>query len=171
MTDTNVLLISVCIALVVVLLLNMASGNKKQRRRRYVSQMAQYPMYNQPQYPMDYRPRYVEIDAPPSDEYLPERQRGALIANSMTNDYASYMQKTALEPEIFSSHSRYSRDINALNLGPSNIAERSDRGDIIPWVGLRPTNYRARQVDSEARQTPSQEVNTMPTVRTYTLEV
>ena len=165
MPDSNVLIISVCIALVVVLLMNMLS-NPKQKRRRHRT-VLNYPPQDYNMFDMSSYDDSEELD----DQYLPDRQRGALIAQSMPSDYYSYMQKNALEPEIFSSHSRYAKDLNALNLGPSNIAERSDRGDIIPWVGLRPTNYRSVYADSEARQTHSQDPYNMPSVRSYTLEV
>jgi hypothetical protein len=56
------------------------------------------------------------------------------------SDYNSVAQFVGLEPEVFESHANYTTDMNRLVLGPSNMSERSDPNDPIPWLA-RPPSY------------------------------
>ncbi len=54
------------------------------------------------------------------------------------DDYSSMAQYMSLEPEVFTSHEVYSKEMNRSTTGPSTMSERSDPNDVVPWVLRRP---------------------------------
>jgi hypothetical protein len=93
-----------------------------------------------------------------------ERDRSNKVFHSMMNGYEDYnqvMMDLALDNSIYESHQAYVKDAVKLNLGPSNLSERSDDNDLIPWSYRRP-DYHSVAPGSDARTTSSQYLDQMP---------
>lgn len=83
------------------------------------------------------------------------------------DDYGQVTQMASLEPDVFSSHEEYTKDINRSTSGASNMAVRSDPNDVVSWVGLRRPNYSSTYPASDARITSSESVDQMPSQTRY----
>jgi hypothetical protein len=86
-------------------------------------------------------------------------------------DYAQVAQYMALEPEVYESHQRFAEEANLLNLGPSNMSERSDPNDVVPWVGLRRPDYQSVYANCTARVEHSEIPDQMNAQRAYTIGI
>lgn len=145
--DNVALALSVSIAVVLVLLYSCwGKSSKKGRRGQSCSRSHSAPR-----------------DLPSSIQQTSDTGTGLLNANARDrydtlrnnlsgySDYGQVAQYMSLEPEVFESHDQYSNDMNRLSLGPSNMAERSDPNDVVPWVGLRRPDYQSTSASAGAR--------------------
>lgn len=86
-------------------------------------------------------------------------------------DYSQVAQYMALEPEVYESHQNYAQNANLVSLGPSNMAERSDPNDVVPWVGLRRPDYQSVYANCTARVEHSEIPDQMGSQRGYVIGV
>lgn len=79
--------------------------------------------------------------------------------------YTELAARQSLEPEIFEGHSKYTEDM--IYQGASLGSVRSDRNDVVPWVGFRRPDYRP-QPDTTSRAVPSEFPHQLPDKNTFT---
>ena len=84
-------------------------------------------------------------------------------------DYNAVMQYQALEPEVFESHSKYTKDMNRFNLGPSAMSETSHDNYAVPFVGLRRPDTQSVYADENARVVHSEYVDQLPKNRPFVI--
>ena len=75
---------------------------------------------------------------------------------SAYDDYGAVAQYMAIEPEVYESHARYSRDMGRSTSGASMLPVRDDPNDVVPWVGLRKPKYQDAYSQPGARQEHSE---------------
>jgi hypothetical protein len=86
------------------------------------------------------------------------------------DSYDEVVKYMGVEREVINSHNEYSNDINREAMGPSLTAERDDPNDVVPWVGLRRTNYRdVYSADNDRGQISSEGPDQMAQHRSYGL--
>jgi hypothetical protein len=96
-------------------------------------------------------------------------QYGDLADLSSYEDYNAVAQYMSVEPEVFESHSRYSRDMGRSTSGASTMSVRDDPNDVVPWVGLRRVDYRSVYAGNNVRQEHSEIPDQMPQRGSYCL--
>jgi hypothetical protein len=84
------------------------------------------------------------------------------------DDYNSLVQYMSLESDVFTSHDSYTREMDRTTTGPSNMAERSDPNDTVPWIGLRRINYNV-PMSSNIRTEPTETSDQMYEQTNYSL--
>lgn len=72
------------------------------------------------------------------------------------DDYNAVAQYMSVEPEVYESHSRYSKDMGSSTSGASMLPVRDDPNDVVPWVGLRKPRYHEAYANPGARQEHSE---------------
>jgi hypothetical protein len=82
-------------------------------------------------------------------------QQYANLTGANYDDYNQTIQYMSLDPEVFTSHVQYDKDMDRTTTGPSAMAERSDPNDVVPWVGIRRIDYDV-PLSSNARVEPSE---------------
>ena len=77
---------------------------------------------------------------------------GALAELDGYDDYNSVAQYMSIEPEVYDSQAKYTRDMGRSTSGASMLPVRDDPNDVVPWVGLRKPKYRDVYSSDGARQ-------------------
>jgi hypothetical protein len=161
--DSVALALSISIAVVLVLLLscwNNKPCNKKRNRSNFTA-------HNN----VDLSDEVSATGRGVVETKAKERYADLAANLSSYDDYNQVAQQMSLEPEVFDSHSAYSKDSNMFSLGPSNMAERSDPNDVISFVGLRRPDYGGVPISSTARTEHSEMVDQMQPQRAYTIGI
>ena len=92
---------------------------------------------------------------------------GALAELDGYDDYNSVVQYMSIEPEVYESQAKYSRDMGRSTSGASMLPVRDDPNDVVPWVGLRKPKYRDVYSAAGARQDHSEIPDQMRTNSFY----
>lgn len=145
--DNTALGLSIAIAIVIILLLTCwgSPQEKNKSKKRCVYEDIERS----------------SLDVPRQSQYgtgVKNREFDARF-NSLKNldsydDYNAVATYMSLEPEVFESHARYSRDMSRSTTGASMMTVRDDPNDPVKWVG-RPPQYRGVTVGYNARELPS----------------
>ncbi len=77
---------------------------------------------------------------------------GALAELDGYDDYNSVAQYMSIEPEVYDSQAKYTKDMGRSTSGASMLPVRDDPNDVVPWVGLRKPKYRDVYSSDGARQ-------------------
>ncbi len=85
------------------------------------------------------------------------------------DDYNEVAQYSALEPEVFKSHSEYTTDLQASTSGASMMSVRSDPNDVNRWIGLRRPDYHSVWAAPDARVDHSEFPDQQATTTRYLL--
>ena len=81
---------------------------------------------------------------------------GALADLDGYDDYNSVAQYMSIEPEVYDSQAKYTKDMGRSTSGASMLPVRDDPNDVVPWVGLRKPKYRDVYSSDGARQDHSE---------------
>ena len=81
---------------------------------------------------------------------------GALAELDGYDDYNSVAQYMSIEPEVYDSQAKYTKDMGRSTSGASMLPVRDDPNDVVPWVGLRKPKYRDVYSSEGARQDHSE---------------
>ena len=92
---------------------------------------------------------------------------GSLATLDGYDDYNSVVQYMSIEPEVFDSQAKYSRDMGRSTSGASMLPVRDDPNDVVPWIGLRKPKYQDVYSSSGARQDHSEIPDQMRTNSFY----
>lgn len=77
---------------------------------------------------------------------------GALAELDGYDDYNSVAQYMSIEPEVYDSQAKYTKDMGRSTSGASMLPVRDDPNDVVPWIGLRKPDYRGVYSSNGARQ-------------------
>jgi hypothetical protein len=83
--------------------------------------------------------------------------------------HQALVEAIALDNDVVKSHQGYVGSLNRTTSGASLKSEPSHDNDIVPWIGLRRTEYRKVYAGDDARQTHSQYPESMPTRRPFVI--
>ncbi len=165
--DNVVLGLSVAVAVVLVLLLSCWKGDKpkKNTARSCASAVAASKIAAE---------KEAEVDlnkAPYGTAVLNNKgnnRYGELMDLEGYDDYSSVAAFMSLEPEVFDSHSTYSKDMGRSTAGASMMSECSHSSDVNPWVVRRP-DYQGAYAQPGVRTEHSEYPDQMPVKPHYVL--
>jgi hypothetical protein len=154
--ENVVIALGITIAVVLVLLLSCWKGNKNKK----INAQMQKPA---PRRSSASRRRYRD-----DNDILNMSEYGSGVYSRNANnrysdlkdvqgygDYNSVAQYMSVEPEVYDSHSKYSKDMGRSTSGPSSLSVRDDPNDVVPWVVRKPF-YQDSYVQQGARQEHSE---------------
>jgi hypothetical protein len=81
---------------------------------------------------------------------------GSLAELDGYDDYNSVVQYMSIEPEVYHSQAKYTKDMGRSTSGASMLPVRDDPNDVVPWIGLRRPKYRDVYSSDGARQDHSE---------------
>jgi hypothetical protein len=154
--DLSVLGLSIAVALVLLLLYKCWYPQEKSSRaaprsaQRAVKRSNNVSEYGRGVQNKQFRDRY-----------------GALATLDGYDDYNSVVQYMSIEPEVFESQAKYSRDMGRSTSGASMLPVRDDPNDVVPWIGLRKPKYQDVYSSGNSRQDHSEIPDQMRTNSFY----
>lgn len=154
-------ILSFCIFVFLVLLLSCSGGKRYKHGRKYNNPVASNDS------DFNYNPNARSTVGRGAQNRQLKKQYAAL-SGAEYDDYNALTQFMSLEPEVVASHNTYSQEMDRTTTGPSNMSERSDPNDTVPWIGLRRPNYDV-PISSNVRTEASESTDQMYEQTNYLL--
>ena len=159
--------LSIAIVVVVILLLSCWNKPMHQRQKLNRPNLVQQPHVQHRRRQM--RPAHQHLKPDQIDEnILSKSEYGSGVYDEKSSkryeelsniqgydDYNTVVQYMSVEPEVYDSHERYSKDMGRSTAGASMMSVRDDPNDVVPWVARKPF-YQDSYSQAGARQEPSE---------------